>query len=368
MKAQRGFTLIELMISAALMVVAVAAAGVLLIAASSMARNAQNYSDDSDNARMAGEALAKVIQSAGLLTPGGIWVNAGPAAPTLINPVFGIDGTSGAGTGGAHAAAATADGSDDLWVVVPDANALREACKDSGAGVMVTASKASGPLAVHCNSAITTFDTNDTLLATNSSTGAILSPPLSFPMVGGWATIKFKEDATSNYSDSVKGSPTGFTAGDMVFRVQLMHYFIKADSSGRPGLFSHRGVVGDDSGTGRMLTDDPDTTDALVQDNVEDLQVSYRFDPAGNGNPLTYTAQDFLKPEYDAANPLRSVRVNIVAVSKLSDLDTQGSRNQSLKPPALVENHDRSTAAADGYRRSLYTRRLELPNTAPGNL
>lgn len=53
MNRPRGFTLIELMISVTIMIIAIAAVTSLMVAAMSMNRNAQLNSDNQDQARIA---------------------------------------------------------------------------------------------------------------------------------------------------------------------------------------------------------------------------------------------------------------------------------------------------------------------------
>ncbi len=366
-KNRRGFSLIELMVSVVIMAVAVAATASVVVTMMSLTRNAENYTDDLDAARQGGTALGRVVESAGLMTPGGLRVNTG-SGPLLINPIFGIDGTTGAGfrAGGGPPAVT---GPDDLWVVTPNRNSLREGCVDPGAGVVISRTTAGGVLTVQCPTIITSFGAGDFLVASNSRTGALLSPPLVFSTAGANATIGYAEQAVVNFSPAPPPGE-GFTRGDFVYGVTLFHYSIKPSpfQAGRPALVRHRGMLGTEPTTNRPFVEDPAFGDEVVQDLVEDMQVSFGMQ-AINTDVITY--QTSLAPDYNPALTLRSVRINVVAVGRLRDLAVDGDKVVPLRP-LVVENHSPPGAAlgvpGDGFRRVLYTQRLELPNTAPENL
>jgi|GEM_PF-1266064 len=366
-KNRRGFSLIELMVSVVIMAVAVAATASVVVTMMSLTRNAENYTDDLDHARMGGTAIGRVVESAGLMTPDGLLINTG-TGPMMINPIFGIDGTTGAGFRAGGAAVAVT-GPDDLWVVTPHRNALREGCVDPGAGVAISRTTLGGVLTVQCPAVITTFTAADYLVASNSRTGALLSPPLVLSTVGANATIGYAEQAVANYSPAPPPGE-GFTRGDLVYGVTLFHYSIKPSpfSAGRPALVRHRGMLGTEATTNRPFVEDPAFGDEVVQDLVEDMQVSFGMQN-NTGGAITYQAS--LAPDFNPALTLRSVRINVVAVGRLRDLAVDGDRVVPLRP-LVVENHSPPgaalTAAGDGFRRVLYSQRLELPNAAPENL
>jgi prepilin-type N-terminal cleavage/methylation domain-containing protein len=72
-RSSAGFSLIELMVSIAIMAVAVAATASVIVTLMSMTRNAENYTEDMDRARMGGLELVKAIEAAGLMTPAGLY-------------------------------------------------------------------------------------------------------------------------------------------------------------------------------------------------------------------------------------------------------------------------------------------------------
>jgi type II secretory pathway pseudopilin PulG len=372
MSRSRGFTLVEALVASAMMMAAITAATTVMISASSLTRNAENASEDYDHARLAGEQLAKEIQSAGLLTPGGIYIS----TPTSLNfPVYGIDGL--APYAGSIGGAPRNPPSDDLWMIVPDRNAMREPCVDQGAGLPITVAAANGPLTVQCPpaGAITTFYTTDFLVAANMSakTGALLSPSLTF----GTNSIQYLEQSVANFSDAPPPSGTGFQVGDMVFRATPWHYFtlpIPAQGSNPAyvGLYRHRGLAQTDANTGSPLQDDPAYKDELIQIGIEDLQLAWGTDNnplhPNSGDPLQYQFQAGLTPAFNASLGLRTVRLTVVARSRQTVQDVGGSgkavtqKGLGTGSGITVENH---TIAADGYQRAVYTRRLELPNLTP---
>lgn len=360
-KVPRGLTLVELTVSVAIMMGAVAAAASLMIAGSRMATNNELRGTAEDSARLAMEAVARSLQTAGLGSSGGLWINHG--GPKRVNPVFGVDGTTGAG---ASPATPTADETDDLWLVVPDRNSLRETCVQPGAAA-VSFTSGTGALSVNC---VSSFETNDILMATNMTSGALLTPPLTLtapsgnPGTSGYVpgTIGYQEATVSGFSDSPASG--GFSPGDLVLRVGLQRFYVAPNPSNhnRPALWLASGKLGVDA-LGRPFTDSGSGTSArLVQDNIEDLQIAYGYDLSGQGDPATYTFEDGRDPAFSAQ--LRTLRVSVVATSARPVRDPSGA----LRPfrRLAVENHALPTPVPDpdGYDRILFIRRIELPNMA----
>jgi prepilin-type N-terminal cleavage/methylation domain-containing protein len=368
MSLRRGFTLIELMIAVTVMVIAIVAASTVVVTAATMTRNADNAADDFDHARLAGELLTRDIQSAGLMTPGGVFIG----TPNSQNfPLYGADGN---GTGPLPPVPVQ-PGTDDLWVLATDRNALRDPCVDKGAALPLQSASAAG-LNVQCPSGnlLNAFNATDYLIAANTRTGALLT-------VNGLAgnTIGYAESGIANFSDAPPPG-SGYSTGDMVYRATPWHYFVKAipaigNQVAWTGLYRHRGIVLPD-GLGRPLSDDPLYNDELVQVGVEDLQVAYGVDANNSGDPAQYAygvpngaPTDYgLPPGFNAATPIRTVRLTVVARSQQSRQETGGNQQQvrSLGLGAggglQVENH---LIPADGFQRAVYSRRLELPNLTP---
>jgi prepilin-type N-terminal cleavage/methylation domain-containing protein len=409
----RGFTLIELMLSVAILAVVTTMAGAIVVAGVFLSRNSQAVADADDTARLAAESIAGAIRSSGLYAPGGLYTWSGSATPTQIYPVFGLDGTTGNGTGSGTGVVKTVDGSDDLWVVVPDPNSLRQSCQVAGSQVaLLAATPTANPvLTVQCTAAMAPsppgiFNVGDLLVASNGKTGAMMTTT-AFSTAGNWATITFAESVHgSAFSDSPPPSGVGFQKGDVIYRATAIHYFIMpnpnlpAPNTNRKGLYMQVGTILTDTagdaltggtGTGRPFSD-PATPPVLVDNFVEDLQLAFGFDTTGNGDPSTYFWQYGCPPEYangpntssttGAGAPgavpgsLRSVRISVVSTSYQTQRDTSGNAiaKDSFLMPQTVENHCYGAApcspavTTDGYWRTVYTKRVELPNVAIGNL
>lgn len=402
-KGQSGLSLIELMVAAAIMLVAVALASSLMITGVRLARDGEVRTQESDEARLALGELVKSVRSAGMGAPRGFYVRSN-GNNTLANAIFGTDASS-----------TDMPGADDLWVVAPDGNALREGCPgpgstmgDPGAATSIIAS-GTGPLQVVCTGK---FTAGDLLMASNMDVGALLTGTV---LGGSPATIDYAE---SNSGLSNTPSKGGFQKGDMVFRVNVWHYLIKKDARGVPGLYRAKGKpsgsgggtttskmasqVGGGGGTTPAVTlfvDDGEPV--LVQERIEDLQVAYGMDYAGNGDPAGFTWVDSLgsDPQFSSGgiggsnvsgasslggsggmlsgrqdllggttNALRAIRLSVVVRGAKKATDNGGATWTSMVPLAKVENHTQANTAPDGYRRMLANRLLELPNLSPGSL
>jgi type II secretory pathway pseudopilin PulG len=307
-------TLIEVMISMTIMMAAVTAAAAVFIAGSKMTAETERRGTAEDAARMAMDAIAHSAQNSALGIPGGLWVNwdNGGTKPTLVNPVFG--------------------GNDDLWVVVPDRNAFRESCVQRGA-YTTTYTAGTGPLTVRC---VDSFAADDMLVATNFTTGALLTHITLVP--GPPATIGYAESGSS-YSDA-PGSG-GFTPGDVVFKVRLLHYFIDAHPiTGRPALWMADGEVD----SGGALRPFKNSSKRVVQDNIESLRIRY-CSVANPGASPDCLYQNAVAAPYAAG--LHALGVTVVATTTLPR---------------------RQNGSYVDYERINYERLIELPNMATGFL
>ncbi len=348
-----GFTLIELIVAMAVMLVAVAAATSLLIAAMRLARDSQGNVEAGERARLASAEMIENIERAGMGMGAGVTVSIN-STPTLISPIFGTDAFDG--------------GTDDLWVVTPTRNATGESCHDPGAKVPLTGGSGA-TIPVPCSATFANFTGAGKFLAiTSPSTGkaALYSTPA---ISSGTAMSSFE-------TTSVSGFPA-FATGDELMAVQVLHYYIApnpndTDPAGNmhPALFR---AVGKLSTTGTEPFVNETSPKPVVEiPDVEDLQISYGIDPAGgNGanDPNTYTFVDTLNnPVYQPLalpNMLKSLRISVVARSHLTAL-REGTVNTALVP-LTVENHV-PAATPDGFERVIFIRRVELPNMAAVSL
>ncbi|CAM4093239.1 prepilin-type cleavage/methylation domain-containing protein [Corallococcus exiguus] len=356
----RGMTLLETMVAATLTAIVLAAATALLLAGGRVVHNTEHVADSHDHARLAGETLLSAVRQAGAGMSEGLWVVSG-GTPLRINSVFGGDG---AGTGVLAATttgnAPSTNGSDDLWLVVPDRNYLGRDCAPGAA--MTVVKPGTGALEVNCAGTLSgTAPANPMLVASNMKSAALLtqtsvtsSPPT--------ATVNFLEAGVSGFSNAPhKG---GFQKGDLVYPVRLLHFFIGTNANnGRKALMRAEGIPGSDV-SGRPFVDMADPV--VVQDYVEDFQVTFGIDATNTGDPTRYDFQNGLRPEYTPG--LRSVRISVVATGRSPRRDTQNKDVLTDDLPIAVENHTPPAAPADGYFRSLFSRRAELPNLAAASL
>ncbi|MCY1023785.1 PilW family protein [Pyxidicoccus sp. MSG2] len=344
----RGFSLIELIVAMAVMLVAIAAVSYLLIATLRMKHNTENAIESNDAARLALEPLVKDLRLAGMGASGGLWLNQG-GIPTQVNAVFGLDG----------AAAATTFERDDLWLVLPDPQALRESCVDRGASTSVV-SAGVGALSVTCT---TSLRDTDLLMVSNMTSAALLTGLTLTPAQQTTpGSIDYAESTLSGFSNAPGRG--GFQVGDFVFPVTLVHYYIDVDpASSRPALYRAQGRLAPDA-RGRPFSDVAGS-ERMVQLDIEDLQVAYGFDAVGSGRPEGYAFQHGLGPAWLPG--MRSLRVSIVGRGPQVQRDARDVVVSGLRPVS-IENHDPAGAPEDGFRRSQYTRRVELPNMAAGVL
>ena len=286
-RGTRGVTLVELMVALAIMLVGIAVMGAVLISGAAMQRNAEVQGDEADSARLAMTDLVNAVQLAGNGAPSGLYVvPVSSAVPSRIGAVFSTDGTT----------LGIPNGSDDLWVVVPDKNVLQEPCvAGTGASTMVTAPSsgtdsvvsAAGSLYVSCT---TGFNAGDLLMATNLTSGALLSGTVFTPPSGATPpAISFAEQLAGLSDAPGQG---GFKAGDLVYRAFVYHFFVKNDAAGNPGLYRSRGALTGVEPAGLypvpmgypFVDADPGQLVAGGR-GVEDLQVVFGVDTNGDGQP-----------------------------------------------------------------------------------
>ncbi len=362
--SRRGMTLVETLIVSVLASIIVAAAAALLLAGGRVVHNTEHASDSHDAARLAGEAIMSKVREAGAGAPGGLWVLRG-GVPVRTNPIFGRDGTTGAGTAGN---VRTPDGSDDLWLVLPDPNYMGEPCtttpggQPTGAAVPV-ARAGTGALQVNCTASLRLGSLH---VASNMTTGALLTVDGLVPESPGTpGQVTYAEQGVAGFSNAPEKG--GFQRGDWVYPVRLVHFFLATNpETGRSALYRAEGRLASDA-LGRPYSDVPTSAPELVQDFVEDFQVVFGFDTTGLENADTYSWQHGLESEFKPG--LRTVRVSVVATGRNPRKDSQSAVVLSDDKPIRAENNVRpATVVADGFYRSLFTRRLELPNLAAASL
>nr|BDT31863.1 PilW family protein [Myxococcus sp. MH1] len=354
----RGMTLLETMVALALTSIIIAAAAALMVAGSRVVHNTEHTTDSHDSARLAGEAIMSLVRQAGAGAPNGIWVRRN-GVPVRTSAFFGRDGTTGAGTSGN---VTTADGSDDLWLVVPDRDYLGEPCVTPGAAVSVVR-PGTGELEVNCTQSLKAPQLH---LVSNMTSAALISELNIVPSTPGVpGRVNYAESGTPGFSNAPEKG--GFQKGDLVYPVRLVHFFIGPHPvSRRPSLLRTEGRLVADA-LGRPFSDMAGATPFVVQENVEDFQVAFGFDTTGRDDPAQYTWRHGQGADHQSG--LRTLRISVVATGRNPRRNSQSSAVLADDKPVTVENNVRApTVAADGYYRSLFTRRMELPNLAAANL
>ncbi|RKH12305.1 prepilin-type cleavage/methylation domain-containing protein [Corallococcus sp. CA053C] len=356
----RGMTLLETMVAAALATIILAAAAALLLAGGRVVHNTEHVADSHDHARLAGELLLSAVRQAGSGMSDGLWV-VSSGVPQRINPIFGGDG---AGTGLLTATTTGnvvgTEGSDDLWLVVPDRNYLGRDCAPGAA--MTVVAPGTGSLQVNCVGTPSGAPPATPMLVASNMKSAALLTQTSVTSNPPTATVSYSESGVPGFSNAPhKG---GFQRGDLVYPARVLHFFIGPHpTTGRKALLRAEGTPAADI-AGRPFMDMGDPV--VVQDFVEDFQVAFGVDATNTGDPTSYVFQNGLSPEYTPG--LRSVRISVVATGRTPRRDTQNQAVLSEDLPIAVENHTPATVPPDGYFRSLFSRRAELPNLASASL
>jgi hypothetical protein len=356
MTRNRGVTLLELMIAITITIVAIAATMGLVGYTGVLARHADVVAEGNNNARLAGELVASVLRNAGMGAGQGIYLGFS-GSPMLVNAVYGADNLA------VNYAGRAVNSSDDLWIIAPDKNAMRDSCNSRGAYVSVIAAGL-GPLSVvpfpgpPCaipfvnGDALLVTNMNKSVLATNI---AINSPAPN--------QINYNESTIPGFSNAPERG--GFQVGDMALRAQVVHFYLDINPlTNRLALYRANGLTGADFLV-RPLNDIASTR-TVVQDYIEDFQVVYWVDPNLSNDPSQYVIQHGMPPAYRAG--VRSVTISVVATTarRLIDENNQVTLSSATAPKS-VANHT-VVATPDGYMRGIYTRRIEVPNLMSSNI
>ena len=344
-----GMTLIELMISMTILIFVVAMTVTIVLAAVFVSRRGQEISDANEASRMAGDTVVNAIQGAGLGMSQGLYVSyAGVIVRT--SPVIIVNNTNAP---------------DELWVVRAHRNALLQSCVDEGAATTIQKS-GFGAIFARCSGGLTAAGLSGAgltaaqtlLMATNMTSGALLSTPV-FTTSGAGQSLGFAESGVAGFADHPQ---RGFQKGDLVMPVKVEHYFI-ALSNGVPSLMMEPGVIGTVA-NGFVAAGTP----RLIQSGVEDMQLSVGIDTGQTGDPANITwSNTAVGPAF--VTGLRSIRVSILSLSARTILGTDGRVLLTAEySPRTLEDHVVTAPVADGRRRTLYARRVELVNLAAGDL
>ncbi|MFO0595802.1 MAG: PilW family protein [Myxococcaceae bacterium] len=356
----RGMTLVELMVSMGILVVVVAMTMNVVMAGVRISRRGEEVSNGNEAAMFAGQTLVKAAQSAGWGAPGGVLVVNGGGAVERRNSIVVVN---------------SAVGPDELWVVRPHKNVHASACSDpppngtgcaaggTTCGAAQTVQRSGfGNVWVRCASSLNGVDLSGPgagtiLMASNMTTGVLLTG-VGFTPIAGGVDITYAESATATYATN---QVAGFQKGDMVYPVLIERYFIAPDPThaNLPGLFRAVGTIGPGPGYAMLAGPAP----ILVQPGIEDLQIAVATDAANTGDPTQFTWANGVGGLYVPG--MKSLRISVSALS-LRPVGAVGNQSVEYNPLSL-EDHV-VAPAADGFRRTLFSQRVELPNLAPVDL
>ena len=363
---ERGFTLVELMISIVVSSVVVVAGYTILTTTNRAAISNERAVGTQQNIRVAMEVIARDIKQAGFGLPsppnapvGGIAGNCGPGGTSAA--IVPLDNNS------ALPLTAVNDvGPDNISVVVPRTNPtwiLSAAAPAGGAGSFTT---------VTLTAAAVTEMVNEGM---QNGSGAYVS-------LGGVVTVPVTSSAGATITlGNATYAPLNFRIGTQIYLLQCVTYQVQAGAGncgGAAGPCLTRTV---DSGTAAPVT-------TSLVDGVEDLQVAYGCDGCNatinggipnnviddfNGNN-TFDVADFQTNRvwafgtFDPAT-IRLVQVNLVARQTAIDQGTgEGIVAGSLSTPIQVSDHLASADAGyvaatyQSFRRRFLTRTVETRN------
>ena len=360
---ERGFTLIELMISIVISSVIVAAGYTVLTTTHKATISNERAVGTQQNVRVAMELIARDIKQAGFGMPvpntpvGGIAGNCAPGGTAAaIRPV---DNNSAASV------PPNDTGADSISLVVPRTNpgwTLTNAAPAGGAGVFNTIT-----LSV---TAVTEMQNEGMQNASGAyvSLGGVVTVPVT---LSGGAVITLGNPTIA---------PPIFPVGTQVYLLQCVTYQVAtgAANCGSAGPCLTRTV---DSGLAAPVT-------TPLVDGVEDLQFAYACDGcniainAGVPNGViddfnannTFDVADFQTNRVWAAGTfdpatIRLVQINIVARQTAIDQGTgEGIQSGSLSTPLQVSDHVPSNdigyvpATYQSFRRRFLTRTVDTRN------
>jgi hypothetical protein len=346
--SKRGFTLIELITSVGIMIVAIAATCMMLIEGQRFTRNSEEIINSNEGSRVAGEFIASALRIAGMGAASGVWIN-NAGVPRLISPIFGTDNISTEGF------------TDDIWMLIPDRRAFQDnTCQSGSGGALTLVAAGTGPLNLSCTqSLLPAIGPTPAMLLVTNFTGpavALTQPSVSTPSIGTVVgLVGYAESAVAGFP------PRPFQVGDLVVGLSAVHFFVHKDATGSH-LYREMGVL---TGASPPSFVTSTVTRILLQRNIEDLQFAFGTDPTNANLPDQYVYSNGFP---DAAGlPVRAVRVTVVATHDRLMRKADSSLTLTSQPLS-IENHIIAQPQMDALRRSVYTRRIELPNLNAGSL
>ncbi|MBS2023363.1 MAG: prepilin-type N-terminal cleavage/methylation domain-containing protein [Deltaproteobacteria bacterium] len=392
-RAPRGFTLIEVMVSAGILMVILAAVTSVLISINNSTQQTNRVADLQDNARTALAVLASDLRSAGLgasngtvgIAPEGKWaarlptVFSGP--PTTFRdpnnntytvrslyilgaepPTLGITGTG-----------------DGMVGAITDPSNAKLRCT-TYAGVqynceksMVGADGYEHSVAYAPTGSPATFPY---LLVHDQQRASLVTPTgLSGPDGNGVQTLTFKEAGSLISPDPA--APFGFAQGFQVAKARVVHwYLLQTDPAAPPRLFRSRPTLVDQSGSCALPFLDETSTGTVKGTEmgagpIEDMEIRFIFDSNLTDDPTQFVRTDNIDPcdpnAMTLMRQLREIRIQLVSIgtSKMTNLSQSGTVARFTTPGFDGSSASTST---DAYPRRAFVTRIAPRNVIPYRL
>jgi len=334
-KAQRGFTLIELMVS--LVVFSFAIAGVLAVAVSM----SQGYKDQRANVTTEGAARVPMDFLADAIR------QASPGAPTGV--IF--DATQGCGSNAITVTDGGTTAADAIDIIYASGAVVTSTFDPNGVGTGVTIS--SGSLTVNVRDTAG-FSAGDYIVLSNTSFGHYLQVTAVSGTTNGSLTVS-----------STCSTGTVYPVGSLVVRAQHALFYIDATTNPTIPVLMMNATP-----TGTYATDIAAATNQPLADGVEDLQLALAIDTTSSGSTAmtesaTANADGWLNNVASETSPvqnavgstLRAIRVTLIART-----GSQLLGNATLFTRPAAENRT-AAATADNYRRRILKTTVEIRNT-----
>ncbi|HTR55900.1 MAG TPA: PilW family protein [Kofleriaceae bacterium] len=374
MRASRGFTLIELMISLVLFSFAIAGALSIAVSLTNGYREQRQAVETEMSVRAPMDFLSDAVRSAVPGIPTGAWVSGvtGTACDSLpCNAPSGAPSTSAPPPPVSAQKPLVLTVQDTqtcqfgaIWTV-DNTNAPDELYVTYASGAVVTRIHQQPPYNPYKPSVDTTFGVmnsagilpGDYLLVvdSNNSQGTIVQVSPTWvntgPSTAGTpVTLVAPNCASGAISDP---SGTGYADGSLVIRAYRAHFYIDTTSYANP----YGGII-------PTLMMDPDGRGLNAEplaENIEDMQIALGIDVDNNGTiDPTEWAYSLATPGA-LAGPVRAVRITLTAKAPQALIGTAAAAAFQRK---AAEN--RPIGGFDAYRRRTLTSTIEIRNTRSG--
>ncbi len=338
---ERGFTLIEIMVSVVIAVIVTAAAFTILTTTSKSVRANEQTVDTQQNVRIAMELLSRDIKMAGFGSPGVPIGNCTYSIMPSDKTVGGVD-----------------DGPDSVQLLVPTG-------KSTGADrwTLQSATTPSGVALITLQAGAVTD-----MVSSGLANGSYIS------MNGAYTAVVNSFSAGSNTISITIPPPVWFPADAPVYLLQCIRYQVVTNTticgSSEPCLT--RGVAGVVTGP---------NAEAPIVEGIEELQLAYACDGCvgavnggvpnrvidNQGGASGFDQADFISNNAWSTTPMtpdkiQLVQVSLVARQPKADLGIGETAAATQGSGAVVVSPDRSLAANSNHRRRLLTKTIETRN------